>query len=157
MSRLFFGLLLNCIILAGLISAKSVADYGDGKPFHLKLTEAELRGIETGQRLDYEYSEDVGQFVDTISMYNSAETALGKKLVCNVDVQCSNAKPENQLWNDSLSVFVLCFILFILGLLFFGTCYDLYVARPLEAETEHQRNKQKRHELIKQSLKADTD
>uniref|UniRef100_A0A915ELE1 Nose resistant to fluoxetine protein 6 n=1 Tax=Ditylenchus dipsaci TaxID=166011 RepID=A0A915ELE1_9BILA len=93
----------------------------------------------------------------TISMYNSAETALGKKLVCNVDVQCSNAKPENQLWNDSLSVFVLCFILFILGLLFFGTCYDLYVARPLEAETEHQRNKQKRHELIKQSLKADTD
>lgn len=37
----------------------------------------------------------------------------------------------------------------------FGTCYDVYVARPLDVETEHQRQKQKRHDLVKNSIKQD--
>ncbi|KAI1727262.1 acyltransferase family domain-containing protein [Ditylenchus destructor] len=74
-------------------------------------------------------------------LYGAAEMILGRKLVCNVDVKCSNSKPESQIWNDNLSIAVLCFILCILGLMIFGTCYD----------------KQKRHELVKNSIKQDED
>ncbi|KAH7701377.1 hypothetical protein AAVH_31491 [Aphelenchoides avenae] len=67
-------------------------------------------------------------------LYHSAELSSGKRLVCNVEVQCSNSRPESLILNDTLSVTVLCFMLVVLSLMIFGTCYDLYIARPLKEE-----------------------
>lgn len=32
--------------------------------------------------------------------------AADKKFVCHVDVKCSNARPENTIWNDEKSLAV---------------------------------------------------
>uniref|UniRef100_A0A183BTQ6 NRF domain-containing protein n=1 Tax=Globodera pallida TaxID=36090 RepID=A0A183BTQ6_GLOPA len=73
---------------------------------------------------------DVRKLVQFI--YEAAELSLGRKFVCNVTVQCSNSRPESQLYHDSKSMAVLCLLLAIGSLMLFGTFYDIYVHRPLE-------------------------
>ena len=41
-----------------------------------------------------------------IPVYTAVEMAADKKFVCHVDVKCSNARPENTIWNDEKSLAV---------------------------------------------------
>uniref|UniRef100_A0A914HG36 Nose resistant-to-fluoxetine protein N-terminal domain-containing protein n=1 Tax=Globodera rostochiensis TaxID=31243 RepID=A0A914HG36_GLORO len=89
---------------------------------------------------------DVRKLVQFI--YEAAELSLGRKFVCNVTVQCSNSRPESQLYYDSKSMAVLCLLLAIGSLMLFGTFYDIYVHRPLErsvlgsGQINHNKNQQ---------------
>nr|CAD2180593.1 unnamed protein product [Meloidogyne enterolobii] len=80
---------------------------------------------------------DVRKIVQFV--YESAELALNTKLVCNVSVQCSNSRPENQIYHDQKSMAVLFLLFAIASLMLFGTCYDVYVHRPLEKSLKIQR------------------
>lgn len=40
-------------------------------------------------------------------VYNAAEMSMDRKLVCKVEVECSNSRPDTQLWNNTFSVVVL--------------------------------------------------
>uniref|UniRef100_A0A914C2C8 Acyltransferase 3 domain-containing protein n=1 Tax=Acrobeloides nanus TaxID=290746 RepID=A0A914C2C8_9BILA len=71
-------------------------------------------------------------------LYNSAETLSDKKLVCDVEVKCSNSRPENQLLNDRGSIAVLCFVLVIIAIMIFGSCYDIYVVHPIREANQKQ-------------------
>ncbi|CAK5090441.1 unnamed protein product [Meloidogyne enterolobii] len=78
---------------------------------------------------------DVRKIVQFV--YESAELALNTKLVCN----CSNSRPENQIYHDQKSMAVLFLLFAIASLMLFGTCYDVYVHRPLEKSLKIQRLK----------------
>nr|CRZ23040.1 BMA-NRF-6 [Brugia malayi] len=60
-------------------------------------------------------------------VYKSAESAIGRQIVCNVDIICRNNLPHFQLSHDSSSLIVLFFVLFVLVLMLFGTLYDYLV------------------------------
>ncbi|VDP14009.1 unnamed protein product [Onchocerca flexuosa] len=68
---------------------------------------------------------DVKKIVELV--YKSFEDAIGRQVVCNVDIVCRNNLPHSQLSHDSNSLVVLFFILFILVLMLFGTLYDYVV------------------------------
>lgn len=40
-------------------------------------------------------------------VYNAVEMSTDNKLICSIEVQCSNSRPETQLWNDTFSITVL--------------------------------------------------
>uniref|UniRef100_A0A1I7SSF4 NRF domain-containing protein n=1 Tax=Bursaphelenchus xylophilus TaxID=6326 RepID=A0A1I7SSF4_BURXY len=71
---------------------------------------------------------DVKKIIQFI--YHAVEVSMGQRLVCNVNVQCSNARPESSMWNNPSSVAFSCLLLFIATLMVFGTLYDIYVERP---------------------------
>ncbi|EFO27287.2 hypothetical protein LOAG_01188 [Loa loa] len=70
-----------------------------------------------------------------ITVYKSAENAIGRQVVCNVDIVCRNNLPHSQLSHDSSSLIVLFFVLFLLVLMLFGTLYD-YVVFQTELKNE---------------------
>ncbi|KAI6197060.1 NRF domain-containing protein [Aphelenchoides besseyi] len=72
---------------------------------------------------------DVHQLLKFV--YNAAELAFGRPLVCDVTVQCSSESPEQNLWHHTSSIVFSLFLLVIFTLLIFGTGYELYVERPL--------------------------
>ncbi|CAG9536777.1 unnamed protein product [Cercopithifilaria johnstoni] len=60
-------------------------------------------------------------------VYKLAESAIGRQVVCDVNIVCHNNLPHSQLSHDSSSLIVLFFILLILVLMLFGTLYDYLV------------------------------
>ena len=88
-------------------------------------------------------------------MYTAAELALDKKLICHVDVQCSNDRPENSLWNDNNSMLVGVFVLVVVALLIFGTCYDINVARPLKEKVREQQKADENEPLKVEEIPGD--
>lgn len=98
-------------------------------------------------------------------VYNNVEMAINKKLICNVEVQCTTTlQPENQIWNFLFNFvlyfyfffyklnFFRCFMLFIGSLMIFGTCYDLYVVRALDLEAEILKQNQRRQTIALENL-----
>uniref|UniRef100_A0A1I8AIY3 NRF domain-containing protein n=1 Tax=Steinernema glaseri TaxID=37863 RepID=A0A1I8AIY3_9BILA len=60
-------------------------------------------------------------------LYQSIESAVGQKLVCNVNVVCRNDRPESSMANDSKSMAMLFFVGFIAILMIFASLYDYIV------------------------------
>uniref|UniRef100_A0A0N5AGU8 NRF domain-containing protein n=1 Tax=Syphacia muris TaxID=451379 RepID=A0A0N5AGU8_9BILA len=72
---------------------------------------------------------DVKKIIDIV--YQLAEKAIGRKVVCNVDVVCSNNRPESRIINDTSTLLVLFFFLTVVTVMVFGTLYDYIVYQQL--------------------------
>uniref|UniRef100_A0AC35TY30 NRF domain-containing protein n=1 Tax=Rhabditophanes sp. KR3021 TaxID=114890 RepID=A0AC35TY30_9BILA len=72
---------------------------------------------------------DVERIINYI--YRKAEALSGKKLVCDAKVHCQSERAETKLANDPNSMLVIYFLTAILGIVIFGTLYDIYVYQPL--------------------------
>ncbi|KAL3994535.1 Acyltransferase family protein [Acanthocheilonema viteae] len=86
-------------------------------------------------------------------VYKSAESAIGRQVVCNVDIVCRNNLPHSQLSHDSSSLIVLFFILFILMLMLFGTLYD-YLVYQTELKDEKDETCSEKQDWFKKVLLA---